>query len=71
MLAIARTSEQSRPLEPFHVLHDGNAGDRQLLGQHASRRRPTRQALEDHDADGVAKEGEELEHFTELASMRM
>jgi hypothetical protein len=71
VLAIAQANEQTRSLHPFHVLHDRNARNRQLLRQHTRRCRPTRQALEDHDADWMAKERKELEHFSELASMRM
>jgi hypothetical protein len=49
VLAITQANEQSRSRHPFHVLHDSDAGHRQLPRQHANGCRPTRQALEDHD----------------------
>ena len=39
-------------LEPFHVLNDRDARDRQLLRERTGRSRMTCQALEDHDPNG-------------------
>ena len=71
VLAVAQANKQTCPLEPLHVLYDRRTRDGQLSCQYGSRCRMTRQALEDHNADGLAKEREELECLAEFASMCM